>query len=242
MAIVSGNCANCGQPLTSEWCAHCGQRLARRLELGALARDSFSNLSELDSTWLRTVVALTLRPGRMVREYLAGRRKPYLAPIKYTFIATTLLVITVNLFDLDVRGPRPMARSADELSALHFVYSVLTYLLFVVLLPTALIQRALFRAAGYNFAETYVFLLYVFGHIQWLTLLFAVTGWMNTWTGLIVALLLQGIYVAWAAAELYASARLSVLLRAGLVALAELVLVNLVAVIVANLFVMLRHP
>jgi Protein of unknown function (DUF3667) len=183
-----------------------------------------------------------VRPGRMVREYVGGRRKPYLAPARYAFVLTTVLVVLVHLFDLDVRGPLPIPRTEQELSALHFVYSVLAYLIYVILAPSSFVQRLLFARAPYNFAETYVFQLYVFGHITWLSVLFAVTGWVNTWPGLVIVLAAQCAYVTWALSGFYASARLSVLLRGLLAAFAEFVFVNVVALIAGNLFVRLGSP
>jgi hypothetical protein len=84
-------CLNCGEKLLGEFCWRCGQEAVDlRRPLRDLAGDFLDNVLELDSKLLRTIGPLLFRPGRLTREYLAGRRAPYVRPLKLYLLAALL--------------------------------------------------------------------------------------------------------------------------------------------------------
>jgi hypothetical protein len=98
------NCRNCGEPLRGPFCSACGQsHRFVRLELRALLSDVLDRLVNLDTRALRTIGELTVDPGRVGREYLVGRRIPYVHPFKYA-IATFVVAIVVNLLLIHRNG------------------------------------------------------------------------------------------------------------------------------------------
>lgn len=74
-------CNNCGHQPLSDYCPNCGQRAAQRLSTADVFRDSLDKLVELDFGLLRTLKGMLLDPGRVAREYLAGRRRHYVNPL-----------------------------------------------------------------------------------------------------------------------------------------------------------------
>lgn len=85
------SCLNCGEKLLGEFCWRCGQEaIDFHRPLRALVSDFLENVLNLDSKLLRTVGPLLFRPGRLTREYLAGRRIPYLTPLKLYLLAALL--------------------------------------------------------------------------------------------------------------------------------------------------------
>lgn len=91
-------CLNCGEGLLGEFCWRCGQEAADlHRPLRALAADFFDNVLSLDSKLLRTLGPLLFRPGWLTREYLAGRRVPYVRPLKL-YLLTALLAFGLLAF------------------------------------------------------------------------------------------------------------------------------------------------
>ena len=92
-------CLNCGAHLRGQYCGNCGQRGSSRLiSLWELLRDAFGDLLELDSRLWRTLVPLTIRPGRLTYDYLQGRRVRYMPPFRM-YLVLSLLFFLVAFFD-----------------------------------------------------------------------------------------------------------------------------------------------
>lgn len=93
------NCLNCGTELRGQYCGHCGQRARGRLiSLWELVQDAFGDLFELDSRLWRTLIPLLLRPGRLTRDYLEGRRARYMPPFRM-YLVLSLIFFVVAFFD-----------------------------------------------------------------------------------------------------------------------------------------------
>lgn len=83
------DCLNCGKIVTDKYCPNCGQE-------NTVSRKSFSYLfthfvedfTHYDNAFWKTIKYLLFRPSRLTREYLEGKRKRYVAPVKlYIFIS-----------------------------------------------------------------------------------------------------------------------------------------------------------
>jgi len=93
------DCLNCGQELRGQYCGNCGQRASNRLiSLWELMRDAFGDLFELDSRLWRTLVPLLIRPGRLTRDYLEGRRARYMPPFRM-YLVLSVVFFVVAFFD-----------------------------------------------------------------------------------------------------------------------------------------------
>jgi hypothetical protein len=95
--MTAGTCISCGAPLAGRYCSACGELdpRERRLTLDAFVAESFRAVTDLDGSTLRSVATLFRRPGLLVREYLEGRRRPYLSPIQLFFLANLLFFVAV---------------------------------------------------------------------------------------------------------------------------------------------------
>jgi hypothetical protein len=84
-------CLNCGEKLLGDFCWRCGQEATDlHRPLRQLAADFLDGVLNLDSKLLRTVGPLLFRPGRLTREYVAGRRAPYVRPLRLYLLAALL--------------------------------------------------------------------------------------------------------------------------------------------------------
>ena len=92
-------CRNCGAPAPGPFCAECGQETNLRLPDAARisARSPRPDYVALDGRFWRTVGTLVFRPGRLTREYLAGRRRRYVRPARL-YLFSTLVFFAVSRF------------------------------------------------------------------------------------------------------------------------------------------------
>lgn len=78
-------CANCDAELAGEYCAHCGQKRIHRQEFAvkSFGRHLVNEITDLESNKIfRTFSALLFKPGFLTAEYLAGRKKLYIGPVR----------------------------------------------------------------------------------------------------------------------------------------------------------------
>lgn len=97
--MTAERCVSCGAPLGGRYCSACGELDARerRLTLRAFLAESFRAVTDLDGRTLRSLRTLLGRPGLLVREHMAGRRKPYLNPVQLFLLANVLFFFAVPL-------------------------------------------------------------------------------------------------------------------------------------------------
>lgn len=120
--METASCLNCGTPLQGSHCHACGQPVKGLVRpLKNIAYDFLDTVFEYDSRIWRTLVPLYLLPGRITRDYLAGRRMRYVLPFRLFFVLTvvTFLVVQWNLgdtpFGLGNLSPLQRAETVEEL-------------------------------------------------------------------------------------------------------------------------------
>lgn len=124
-------CLNCGTPLeqADQYCGSCGQKTHDgKLPLLKLLREFASDQLNLDGKLLHTFRAL-LFPGRLTREYFAGKRKRQINPISLFFITVLLGLAALQFSDIDlemnqlktVLGTQTNAQSLNTIDSLKKV-------------------------------------------------------------------------------------------------------------------------
>lgn len=90
-------CRNCGADLYGEFCYACGQpRVGWVRHVRELADDFVDSVLNIDGRFLRTLVTLFFRPGRMTIDYLAGARGRYASPFRLFFVLCALAFLLVH--------------------------------------------------------------------------------------------------------------------------------------------------
>ena len=87
------SCLNCEHHLdiSDGFCSSCGQKNSSKpLNLKELLVEFFSGLISYDSRFRKTVSALVLRPGKLSKEYIQGKRIKYVNPCRF-FISTAII-------------------------------------------------------------------------------------------------------------------------------------------------------
>jgi hypothetical protein len=171
-------CLNCGAIPAGAYCQACGQRCREgRLTVAQIGRWFVNDLLDFDRGLLLTVREMTLRPGAMIRGYVAGQRRRYTNPFTYLVLCAGLSLLGWALISdaflpqmkativnasrtMWALAPAQQARLV-ELQVGLIPYS--TQLGLFLCLPFAALLRLFFRKSGYNFAEVFVFALFASG-------------------------------------------------------------------------------
>jgi hypothetical protein len=198
-----GGCQNCGAALHGAFCSACGQKRPGRLTVRAMFSELAHTVTHLDSSILRTLIGLTTKPGRVCLDYIDGKRKAYMNPAKYAFLTVTAYVLLMTFLHVNIWPPFAGRRSPASEKMFNLILNLSSYRLFVVLLLMAAIQRLLFRRSRHNFAECYVFNLFVFGHWMLIFFILASPGIYSTWPGYAFIQVTQLFYLTWALIDFY---------------------------------------
>lgn len=107
------NCENCATPLRGAYCHVCGQSVhSPTRHFGHALEEVFESFWHLDGRVFRTLRELMV-PGRVARNYLAGRRVRYIAPLRL-FVILSLLTFFVGKLVVQVdREPIQFGNAAS---------------------------------------------------------------------------------------------------------------------------------
>jgi len=83
-------CLNCGTALIGPHCHRCGQHAHVHRTVGAFLHDLLHGVFHFEGKTWRTLPLLAWNPGKLTREYIAGRRASYVSPIALFLFATFL--------------------------------------------------------------------------------------------------------------------------------------------------------
>ena len=95
------HCPNCDRPLAAKdhYCRNCGQSTRNlKVPFKHLVLEVIEVIFHVDNNIFRTLGALLFKPGLLSSEYIAGRRKKYIPPMRlYIFISFIFfLILTIN--------------------------------------------------------------------------------------------------------------------------------------------------
>jgi len=111
---------NCNTTLAGTYCAACGQRHEPHVHtLGHFLSEAFESITHADSRLWRTLGYLLVKPGRLTREFLEGRRVRYLPPFRlYLVISLAFFLIAGTPAFLE-RGAETEEGSPERIAGLN---------------------------------------------------------------------------------------------------------------------------
>lgn len=97
------NCLNCGSTVKERFCPKCGQEnIINRPSFHYLFSHFAEDFVHYDSGFWKTLKTLLFKPGRIIRDYLDGKRKTYMPPVKlYIFVSFLAFFIPYFLPDFE---------------------------------------------------------------------------------------------------------------------------------------------
>lgn len=180
-------CKNCGHIVDGKFCSHCGQNSAvRSINFSNFIQEVSESVFQVDRGFFYTLIALWVRPGKSLHEYLDGKRKNYFKPIAYLLTLSTVYFLISQMTNqntwIDDLITGWMSGAAEQNSAVeipkmaqwfakNFAYSTL------LLLPVfSLASYWSFSKFGNNYLEHVVVNSYITGQQAIIYSFFAIVG------------------------------------------------------------------
>ncbi len=227
-------CGNCGADMSGDFCSACGQRRAQRLSLRRSLAEAWAHVADLDFALARTFVGMCTRPGALVLEYLAGRRRSYSNPFRYAFIVATVSVIAIGVMGIDITMPGVPLETERDRAAVRLVTTLMSYLLFPAILLLAWVQWWIGRKGRFAYAEVLVFDAYCLSHAGLFAIVIGPVLSPGTPAGLAVVLACQVVYVAWCLRGFRGVSWSSALGRSLALNVGYIMVFNLIAIVFIN--------
>lgn len=104
--IKSDHCTNCGRllPQQENYCPDCGQENDnKRQSFGHVVIHTLETILHIDSKVILTIKPLLFKPGFLTNEFLKGRRKSYLDPIRM-FFSIVIAYFLLSAFADKIKG------------------------------------------------------------------------------------------------------------------------------------------
>jgi Protein of unknown function (DUF3667) len=121
-------CRNCGARLTGRFCSNCGQAADVHVpSTRELLHEALEGITHSDSRLWRTLGFLWFRPGRLTREFIAGRRVAYLPPFRLYLILSIVFFLIASVSPMRaqfVRLDAPRAELGDSPDCAKLVTAV----------------------------------------------------------------------------------------------------------------------
>jgi hypothetical protein len=112
-------CLNCGTALIGSHCHACGQAAHVHRTLAAFFHDLLHGVFHFEGKLWRTLPALIVRPGRMTREYVDGRRASYVSPVALFLFTLFMMFAVVKAFGPDITNATDVAVNGDHIKGLE---------------------------------------------------------------------------------------------------------------------------
>jgi hypothetical protein len=167
------HCKNCGQYFETKFCGNCGQKEPKRFTFKNLMHEIPHQFLHIDGQIITNLKRLSVNPGRIVNDYIGGKRKTYFPPFTYLIIVLAVYFITFKYspnsnislkFTPEVVGQEQPA--LDKIST--WVNNNTRFLIFFFIPIIAIASKLLFKKSKFNYSEHiivstfYIALLYQF--------------------------------------------------------------------------------
>ena len=111
-------CRNCGTPAPLEFCPSCGQETAPHPPtLFEFLHEFVGHYVALEGVLWQTLRLLVTRPGQLTREYLEGRRRRYVLPLRLYLTCSFLFFLVVKLTPTAIVDPAAVDASGRRAGA-----------------------------------------------------------------------------------------------------------------------------
>lgn len=158
--VTAQACLNCAAAIAPDqrYCGACGQRVIQgRLTFPEIGHDFFHALTHADRSIFALIASLVWRPGRVARDFIAGRRKRYFGPFAFLVISVGIASFATYVVGVEWFAPVPH-EGVRAFLARHFNLVILVQVPLI-----ALFCLAFFRSARLNFSEHLVLAAYASG-------------------------------------------------------------------------------
>ncbi|MFL5787471.1 MAG: DUF3667 domain-containing protein [Flavisolibacter sp.] len=151
----------------------------KRITFSGMVYEMLHLVTHVENNFVFTVKNLFARPGKMIREYILGKRQPYQKPFAMLFICIALFSFTMWVFyELHPIQISPLS-GWDDVYKYNFEYVVLhkyfTWIQLALVPVYGMILKLFNWKSSYNYGELVVFYCYLFSGILLILVPFVIT-------------------------------------------------------------------
>jgi hypothetical protein len=199
-------CKNCGEKVVGSYCSHCGQKTAaERISFHYIWHEALHFFTHFEKGFLFTSWSMLAKPGKVVTDFVKGKRKIYQQPVSFFLIWITMYLLLLYIVE-KIFGENVVIDYKEYFgptSTTKFAVSHLSIVLLVVIPFQALYFYWLVGWKKYNYFESFVVAMYYLGTVILLQSVFVILALIiHPLTGTSVALIysdpLKIIYLVWA--------------------------------------------
>ena len=151
------HCLNCGHKLSGNYCEKCGQSAStKRINFKETTNDFLKSTFSLEGPLLLTIKLLLTNPGKLLREFIAGKRKSYYKPVAFFVLSSAIYLIVRALIGFDQlkgefdEGVENIPEKGVEV--FQMMSKNINNILFLLVFSIGLVLKLLFTKK-YNLAE-----------------------------------------------------------------------------------------
>ena len=160
MDIEPNTCNNCGELTNNIYCPNCGQRTSvYKVTMRETFEDLADNMFSLSAPIIITIRTLFSDPGKLLREYLGGKRKKYYKPISFFILTTAVYLFLRWVIGFDIKAEINLDETTMEqvdanllAQARNFMFQNINSLAFFFVLSMSLTLKIFFYKR-YMFSE-----------------------------------------------------------------------------------------
>ena len=161
-------CNNCHQEVLGDFCQHCGQRKGLgKITFNETFQDFVDMVFSVNAPLIKTQKLLISNPGKLLREYLSGRRKTYYKPVSFFIITSVIYIILRSLIQYDPmegavsNGPKNF-ESSIFMKAGRFMVTNINNIMFLFVFTMGLFLKTFFEKRN-SLAEFIAIAFYLVG-------------------------------------------------------------------------------
>lgn len=117
-------CLNCGMPLlmNENFCSYCGQKnTISKLSIGNYINKLVSGFLSYDSQFWTTFIPLLIKPGKVAKEYILGKRVKYVNPFQLYLHVSIIFFLILGISNQIDSGKNPIKDIATTTKSLDSI-------------------------------------------------------------------------------------------------------------------------
>lgn len=160
-------CKNCNHQFEGKFCNNCGQKASvGTINFKDIFHEGWHNLTHTDTGYLQLFWDLVIRPGKTIKNYLAGQRKRYFSPFTFYLVTTSLLILVTNKV---FKKEDSLFNTNNEFG--NYQAQNINYILFYCLPILTVLLWLFYKKHFKNLAESLTVNIFMFGALNFFLLL-----------------------------------------------------------------------
>lgn len=174
---MQGTCLNCETAYSGKYCPNCGQKKdTHRFSFATIIHDIPHSVFHIDKGLFFTFLVLLYKPGKAIKDYIAGKRVNYFQPFAYLFLLSAASSFVAHKAAMYEPTPVDITHRLLNLRVAVF-FAHYPALIFCTILPFISFWSWIFnKNTGYNYWEHIVLNTYLIAQFNVFFIIRSITG------------------------------------------------------------------